>query len=321
MTTDPMLARPCTLQDFESKDWSNYLVEPKHDGMRAVITRSDSEIFVQSRTGKDYDKHVQHLSDMLFNLLPAGTILDGELAVIDHLVHVEGQAVPVVDFNRTMRIMGSKAERAMTLGSEGAPVEFIAFDVLSYAGRDVRELPQTERRAILEEIFQSRTTENDHLFVLNASFNDHTQFSDIYKNLVFFGVEGVIIKNKDSVYVDGGRPRDTWLKVKSEKTFDVVVTGFTDGKGKYLDQIGALEFSALDSSGKMVYVGRCSGMDDVERKRWTDIRDSGTLEETVIEIKCNDLVGSGDFKSPRHPRMVCVRLDKKPQDCLLDQFK
>lgn len=320
MTTEPMLARPCTLTEFESKDWSNYIVEPKHDGMRAVVTTIESSILVQSRTGKDYDQHVKHLSDILLDRLPEDTILDGELAVIDHFVSIDGQDVPVVDFNRTMRIMGSKSDRAMSLNSSGTPVGFIVFDIITYAGVDFRQIPQHARSIILEDFVEIQE-EYNNLFVLNPYFTDHSKFTDIYNNLVSSGVEGIILKNRDSIYVNGGRPRDTWFKVKSEKTFDVVVTGFTDGKGKYVGQIGALEFSALDSSGELVYVGRCSGMDDSERKRWTSIRDSGTLDPTVIEIKCNDLVGSGEFKTPRHPRMVCVRLDKEPQDCLMEQFK
>ena len=81
-------------------------------------------------------------------------------------------------------------------------------------------------------------------------------------------------------------------------------------------------FGVYDYDGKLVYIGKCSGMTDEERERWTkylaERKNSTPLQ--VIEIKSNDLVGSGKFRTPRHPQYLRVRTDKYPADCKIDQF-
>jgi ATP-dependent DNA ligase len=139
------------------------------------------------------------------------------------------------------------------------------------------------------------------------------------------GIEGAILKNVNSVYIPGKRRANTWYKVKSELTADVVVVGFTEaneGKtGKFAGKIGAIRFGAYTVEGVLVEIGQCSGMSDAERDRWTEIRDMEDITPRVIEVKYNDLVGSGEYGTPRHPQFKTERVDKRPEDCLMEQFR
>ena len=63
-------------------------------------------------------------------------------------------------------------------------------------------------------------------------------------------------------------------------------------------------------------------MNDEERKFWTNVRDNDVYEhQYVIEVKANELVGSGDYRTPRHPQYVVRREDKLPETCTMEQFR
>lgn len=313
MFVEPMLARAAQESDLSTKDWTGWTLEPKHDGMRAIIERTEDGVEIYSRTGKSQKGKCPHIEESFINL-PIGTILDGELAIVVDYLKVDDQYVPVVDFNKTMRVMGSGVDKAVLRQQEFGPIQFLAFDVIQYGDNDVTSRPQEHRSIIVNAI------QLVHL-IHNPQYTGN--FEAVYNELIAAGVEGAILKNNSGVY-KSGRNRD-WLKVKSAKTFDVIVSGFTDGQGKYDGQIGAIEFSAYMPDGSLRYVGRCSGMTDVERDVWTTIRDNwGTplySDQIIIEVKANEMVGSGEYKTPRHPQYVTQRIDKHAKDCTMEQFK
>ncbi len=330
---EPQLARPFTIEKFKKKTWGEWVMEPKHDGMRAIVSIGVDEVEVYSRSGKVYATHVPELVALL-SYLPAGTVLDGELAVVDDTIdqmYIDGNynasvKVPVVNFNKTMRIMGTGFEKAVARQDPKdetfvGKMSFIAFDLLFLGEQDLREATQLYRNIMLTDLVMKVNSLN---FTRNPILPVDLA---IYDELVAKGVEGVILKNLNGLY-SSGRNSD-WLKLKSEKTFDVVVTGFTDAKegktGKFAGKIGAIEFSAYLPDGTLQYVGRCSGMDDTTRDSWTIIRDNWGSHQyddiLVIEVKANEMVGSGEYKTPRHPQYVTQRIDKDAKDCLMEQFK
>lgn len=308
-----------------------YAMEPKHDGMRAIIEIDrdlPGGIRISSRSGLGYTDHLHpDHKKLLIASIPNRSIVDGELAAIARFVSIEGQDVPVVDFNRTMRIMGSSAAKARDKQLTGL-VTFLIFDVVKWDGEELlgTSWGYKHRREILdshEDFNINRATYGDTPpFFLNPVFPVSRA---TYEEFLTHKIEGCIIKRLYAPYVPGKRPSKTWIKMKAEKTFDVVVMGFTDGRGKYEGQVGAIEFGAYaDGATAPTYVGRCSGMDDAERKIWSDARDAWTDSDTgkyVIEVKANELVGSGEFRTPRHPQYVILRQDKAPLECTMEQFR
>lgn len=302
-----------------------YVVEPKHDGMRALVVKDENGVEIYSRTGKKYSEHLPRLVEFFNSLDNDGSdsfILDGELAAIKDWVSIEGQNVPIVDFNATMRVMGSNPDKAIAKQEE-TPITFIAFDLLHENGIDLLDTPFDERSRWLYNHFYYGESLSPVLYV-NPVWHIWTE--GIFSMLMDAGIEGAIIKHVDSVYMPGKRASKAWWKMKIEQTADVVVMGFHEAKeGKFFGQIGAIKFGAFDDQGDLRYVGKCSGMDDAERQRWTNIRDTESEEQwnkRVIEVRYNDLVGSDEeYKTPRHPQFVIERIDKNPEDCLMEQFK
>ena len=66
------------------------------------------------------------------------------------------------------------------------------------------------------------------------------------------GLEGIIAKRADARY-RGGR-NDAWLKIKSERSGDFVIVGFTEPK-RSRSHLGALQLADM-VAGSLVYTGR-----------------------------------------------------------------
>jgi bifunctional non-homologous end joining protein LigD len=122
---EPMLARSGKLP--MRGEWA---YEVKWDGFRAIVS-SEGALRVRSRRGWNMTEHVAFLER-----LPVRAVLDGELVAFGD----DGKP----DFERV-------CERMLHRHAE-IPLTFIAFDVLSVDGEDVRREFYRSRRKILEEL-------------------------------------------------------------------------------------------------------------------------------------------------------------------------
>jgi len=130
-------------------------------------------------------------------------VLDGEIVAFD--------ASGKPSFG-AMQNRGSGTERAV----------FCCFDLLYFAGVDLRKAPYADRRRYLAQcllpspLVQLVHAEDDGLA--------------LHKAAMASGFEGVIGKRKNSTY-EAGKRSSAWLKVKATNTADFVVGGYTKGKG------------------------------------------------------------------------------------------
>src|SRR5215471_12784857 len=132
---EPMLAK---LSD-ELPSGGRFLYEPKWDGFRAIVFHSDSDVFIQSRDLRPLDRYFPELHDACLRLLPQHSVVDGEIVI----------ATPDgLDFDALQLRLHPAASRVAMLARE-TPASFVPFDLLAIDGRDVRDRPQRERRALL----------------------------------------------------------------------------------------------------------------------------------------------------------------------------
>jgi len=92
-------------------------------------------------------------------------------------------------------------------------------------------------------------------------------------------------------------------------TYDVVVTGFVQGKGKFEGLIGSLEF-ALYKGNELVKCGQCSGFSDEIRTLIS--QNKNNYIGAVMEIAAMERTKDGAF---RHPVFKQWRSDKLPAQC------
>jgi ATP-dependent DNA ligase len=113
-----------------------FLYEPKWDGFRAIVFRSQTDVYIQSRDLRPLDRYFPELHDALVEQLPPGSVLDGEIVIV---------TANGLDFDRLQLRLHPAASRVTKLSKE-TPSSFVAFDILAADGRDVCDVPQSERR-------------------------------------------------------------------------------------------------------------------------------------------------------------------------------
>jgi bifunctional non-homologous end joining protein LigD len=185
---------------FNSADW---MWEPKLDGYRALALIDGEDVKLRSRRGLDLGKDFPKLLAELAKQAVNGMVLDGEIVAFDESGKPSFGA---------MQNRGSGAER----------VVFYAFDLLYFAGVDLRKAPYSDRRRYLAQCLLPSP-----LVQLVHAEEDGVA---LHKAAMANGFEGVIGKRKNSTY-EAGKRSAAWLKVKAANTADFVVGGYTKGKG------------------------------------------------------------------------------------------
>src|SRR5437867_9616823 len=121
----------------------SFLFEPKWDGFRAIVFRSASDVYIQSRDLKPLHRYFPELHAGLLAQLPKGSVIDGEIVIA---------TAHGLDFDALQMRLHPAASRVAKLAKE-TPSSFVAFDLLASGGRDRMATPQRERRALLEKLF------------------------------------------------------------------------------------------------------------------------------------------------------------------------
>jgi bifunctional non-homologous end joining protein LigD len=129
------------------------------------------------------------------------------------------------------------------------PVTFVAFDVLYADGHLLVDAPYDERRALLDGLALSGPS-----FITTESFRD-VEGKDILDAVVQNGLEGIVAKRRDGPYRPARRHPD-WVKVKSFRTQEVVIGGWTEGRGERGGSLGALLLGLPAGDAALRYIGK-----------------------------------------------------------------
>lgn len=295
----PMNAKDAGIKKEKLLADPNYVLEKKIDGSRYLSI--DGRFFSRRLSVKDNmpvekTNNVPHLSEEL-KRLPQGTILDGEV------YYPGGNSMLVTS------VMGALPDKAIQRQALN-PIRYCLFDITHYAGKDLRTLPWSERRALLEDVYKKFLSNSKHIDISTVYSGDK---SKILEDMLANGEEGVMLKNVNAAYHSDKRPEHVWYKVKKDDTYDVIITGFEPGKGKYSGMVGAVVFSQYDKQGgQLVRVGTCSGFTDAMRMDMTT--HPNKYINQVMEIHAMERTKDNRF---RHPQFVQIRTDKSPRDCVI----
>jgi ATP-dependent DNA ligase len=319
-----------------------FLFEPKWDGFRAIVFRSGSDVFIQSRDLRPLDRYFPELHASLLDALPPGCVIDGEIVIATR----RG-----LDFNALQLRLHPAASRIAKLAKE-SPAEFVAFDVLAVGGRDVCATPQIERRGLLESLFRNIGAPL-HLTPMTRDPAVATEWLSRFEGA---GLDGVVVKPEQGAYEPGKR---AMIKVKHARTADCVVAGFRWHKDGGETRVGSLLLGLYDQDGRLQHVGVTSSFTMVRRKelvaelaplrehamdhhpwrewaeasngdmtrmpggqsRWSagkDLSWEPLRIERVCEVKYDHMQGSRFRHAAVFQRW---RSDKRPEDCRYDQLE
>ena len=298
---------------------SAWLIEWKWDGIRAQLVKRAGQSWLWSRGEELVTERFPELAQM-GQALPDGTVLDGEI-----VVWREDRAQPFAELQKRIgrKTLGAKLLREM-------PVVLLAYDVLEWEGRDVRVLPQVERRVLLDGL----VTQLQHPALIASPMLSGDNWPELARqreDARSMGVEGLMLKRRDSRY-GVGRTKDVglWWKWKIDPmSVDAVLVYAQRGHGRRASLFSDYTFALWDappevSERKLVPFAKAySGLTDEEmarvdaRIRRTTVESFGpvrSVEPTMVfELGFEGIARSGRHKSGiavRFPRMLRWREDK-----------
>jgi len=304
----PMLA---TLVDqpFDAAGW---LYEIKWDGYRTLAFCQKNKVELKSRNDKLFNEKFYPVYKAVQQWNING-VVDGEIVVLDE----KGKST-----FEALQNWRSEADGGLV---------FYVFDLLWREGKDLMDLPLSQRKEILKGIIPTNSS-----IRLSEDFPDNgIQFFEAAKKI---NLEGIMAKKADSKYTPGIRSNE-WLKIKANKRQEMVIGGYT------LNEDSAKSFSSLlvglYENDRLVYTGKVgTGFKENQRKEmlkqfeplriqsppFTELPDINKPSrfrpnpphakaiwlkpELVCEVSYTEMTADGVM---RHPSFEGMRLDKKPK--------
>lgn len=288
------------------------IVQTKEDGCRVIIFVDENDVKFFTRNGSELD--LPEIKDLIlsldFNI--KNFMLDGELLAIKNGALLDRKTGNGI-CNKAVRGTISNEERQLLGIKLWDFIEGIN-DKTPYNGRFLK----LER--FVSEI--KGFSNSDKLQTVDTDYvNSMEEAQEIFESDLKKGLEGVILKNIDSVWED--KRSKHLLKMKEEKTADLEVIAVDEGDGDFEGGIGAL--TCITRDGKLkVNVG--TGLSLEDRGFENDlsggkkvIKQIKSFKEAskkflgkIVEVKYNQLIKAKDKEeySLFLPRLVQVRLDK-----------
>lgn len=300
-----------------------WMVEWKWDGIRAQIVNRAGQAWLWSRGEELVTERFPELAAM-GEALPGGTVIDGEIVV--------WRDARVQPFSELQKRIGRKTLSPKLLRE--LPVVLLAYDLLESEGRDLRALPQAERRARLDALL----AELNHPLLIPSPVLDGADWPALARQREAarsLGVEGMMLKRRDAQY-GVGRTKDVgvWWKWKIDPlSVDAVLIYAQRGHGRraslYTDYTFAVWDGPPDQAGRQLvpFAKAYSGLTDAEMARVDAVVRKTTIESfgpvrsvkptLVFELGFEGIARSTRHKSGiavRFPRMLRWREDKAVEE-------
>jgi bifunctional non-homologous end joining protein LigD len=300
-----------------------WIFELKLDGYRLLAGKQHGEARLLTRNGNDYTDAFPEIARAIKALPADNFIVDGEVVCLD--------AAGKPSFSRLQQRGRLSSPVDIKRAAVELPATYYAFDLIAYDAFDLRLLPLVRRKAFLADVIPK-------LGPVRYLEHIEREGEAFLEQVAKIGLEGVIAKKADAPYRAGRT--DKWIKIKTERTSDFVVVGFTQPKGSR-SHLGALQLADYVGD-TLVYAGRVgTGFDEnmlttldaelaplvrdtapctgplINGVTMPDVPDSRTTTwvepVSVVEVQFREWTPDGLL---RHSKFVRLRPDKPPRDCV-----
>ncbi|MCJ2069196.1 DNA ligase D [Methylobacterium sp. J-030] len=225
-----------------------WLYEIKHDGYRMQARIDGGSVKLLTRSGLDWSARFEPAARALKALKLPSALIDAEI-----VVETESG---VSSF--------SALQQALAAGDTGSAVLYV-FDLLHLDGRDLRALPQTERKDLLLQSLDDAPPGGP------IRFSEHLAADGpaMARHACRLGLEGIVAKRADAPYRSGRT--DAWRKIKCSSSEEFVVAGYMPSTTAS-KSVGSLILGTHED-GTLVHVGRVGTgfRDAVARDLWTQL--------------------------------------------------
>lgn len=209
---------------------NDYIYEIKFDGYRIIAFIENGKVTLKTRNNIDYTNKfpeiVESLEEFFFD---KSMVLDGEMIVQD----AKGRS----DFGLLQNHMKNDNKNQLI---------YMIFDLISLNGEDLKDTLLINRKEKLEVLLKNSPT--------NLQYTEHIEKNgkNMFENACKIGLEGVILKKKNSHY--NGKRDDDWLKIKCYRRQEFVIGGYTLSSKKE-HGIGALLLGVYEN-GEFIFMGK-----------------------------------------------------------------
>jgi len=294
--------------DIANRD--EWQAEYKWDGIRGQLIVRSGQAFLWSRGEELVTDRFPEI-EKLKSHIPDGTVLDGEILAW------KDQPLP---FQLLQKRIGRKNVTANMMRK--VPIVFMAYDIMEWDGRDVRNETLKQRRSYLESLHQ---TIDDGAWKLSPVIRAESmrELQELRDNAREKYAEGLMLKRLDSPYRDG-RKRGEWWKWKVDPMhIDAVMIYAQRGHGRRANLYTDFTFAVWNGDELIPFTKAYSGLTDEElikvdrfvkqhtRERFGPVR--SVDPELVFELAFEGIVKSTRHKSGialRFPRIKRWRTDK-----------
>nr|WP_274387610.1 hypothetical protein [Salsipaludibacter albus] len=304
---EPMLATPGTEALVSGSGWTH---EFKWDGIRVLVVADGDRHRLLTRNGNDVAVAWPELAPLAADL-PPGTVLDGEVVVLDDRLRP--------DFSRVAARMHVRNELRVATLRGSHPGRLMVFDVLRVAGDWVVDEPLGARRDRLGGLVGDGAA-----WAVPPSVDDLATILAVVDER---GMEGVVSKRVGSRYEPGVRSR-SWRKLRRVREADAVVVGMRGVDGATTGPVGSLSLARWDPErADWVTLGSVgSGLTAKEGDRLARLLGPLAVEapvvdlppdviavrpEVVVRVSYLEATPQGHF---RHPVYKAQRHDVDPRD-------
>ncbi|MGC4925502.1 DNA ligase [Streptomyces sp. DT117] len=190
-------------------DGPGWWYEPKADGHRTILRRTEDTVILYARSGRVVTAHWIDLAVAAMQLQP-GTTLDGEA-----VIWRDGK----ISFAAAQSRAASSITRARALAAQH-PASYLVWDVLEHPTQgQVTSLPYTQRRQLLVDLLHDIPPPIQAV----PATDDRAVAVAWHEGLQEQGIEGTVCKKGTAPYPMNRRG---WLKVRHADTEDALVVGY-----------------------------------------------------------------------------------------------
>ncbi|WP_262852730.1 ATP-dependent DNA ligase [Mumia quercus] len=246
----PMLAKSVKGIPDPAKVEGGLSYEPKWDGFRCIVFKDGDTVEMTSRNTRDLTRYFPELVAAFKAQLPPRCVLDGEIVVAR-----DGR----LEFEVLQERIHPAASRIGLLAEE-TPASYVAFDLLALGDDDLTGEPFELRRARLVEALQDAA----HPVHTTRTTLDPEVAQEWFGQFEGAGLDGVVAKPLRAPYEQNAR---TMLKVKHERTADVVVAGYRFHKTSTPERplLGSMLLGLFNDDGVLQHVGVCAAFTETRR--------------------------------------------------------
>ena len=279
--------------NHESKVTGKKLLEPKLDGVRAVliIDAGAKSATIYSRNGKILEN---------FGHITKG--IEANIELFERSIVIDGEVVSS-SFQALMKQVHRKSD------ADAGDARLMAFDIIPLSEfRKGKSILGQRRRSNLLRSMQAVLDKIGGIDIIPQIEVDldsavgELQFKQYNKDAIESGFEGIMIKDLDAPYVC--KRNVAWLKQKPFIEVSLTIVGIEPGTGKNEGKMGAVICEGEDD-GKFIRVNVGSGWTDDQRSEITDEVIGQVLEVRADAITRNQ--DSEDIYSLRFPRALRFR--------------